>query len=72
MKRFAFTVIATAGLGAATFGLATPAQAVPVPAPTGLSNTNISAGVDHLGWLDQIHPKVNVPRVDTSVRHSGR
>lgn len=71
MQKFAIAMatLAASGLGAAVLGLATPAQAAP-PAVT--TATTISTGVDHLGWLDQIHPKVNVPKVDTTVRHSGR
>ncbi|MGV0743251.1 hypothetical protein [Mycolicibacterium sp. XJ870] len=69
MKKFGIAVIAASGLSAAVLGLASPAQAV---APTATGTTTISAGVDHLGWLDQIQPKVNVPKVDTTVRHSGR
>jgi hypothetical protein len=34
--------------------------------------TTISTGVDHLGWINEIQPAVDVPQVDTSVRHSGR
>ena len=26
-------------------------------------------GIDHLDWLDDIRPKVNVPVVDPSVQH---
>ena len=29
-----------------------------------------SSGVDHLDWLNDIQPKVNVPQVDTSVHQS--
>jgi hypothetical protein len=29
-----------------------------------------SSGVDHLDWLNDIQPKVNVPHVDTSVHQS--
>ena len=68
MKKFGFAVIAASGLSAAIVGLAAPAQAAPAP----ITSTTISAGVDHLGWLDQIHQKANAPKVDTSVRHSGR
>lgn len=69
MKKFGIAVIAASALGTGLLGLAGQAQAA-VPAAT--SSTAISTGVDHLGWLDQIQPKVNVPSVDNSVRHSGR
>jgi hypothetical protein len=32
--------------------------------------TESKTGVDHLEWLDDIRPKVNVPMIDTSVRQS--
>ncbi|MGV0736262.1 hypothetical protein BA059_12105 [Mycolicibacterium sp. (ex Dasyatis americana)] len=72
MKKFGFAVIAASGLGAAVLGLATPALAAE-PAHVAAPNAvTISAGVDHLDWLDQIHPKPMVPKVDNTVRHSGR
>ena len=72
MKKFGFAVIAASGLSGAVLGLASPAQAqtpaaVSVPA-TAPSATAISTGIDHVGWLDEIRPKVNVPQV-TAVRH---
>jgi hypothetical protein len=73
MKKFGFAVIAASALGTGLLGLAGPAQAaVPVAAAPEVSATVVSTGVDHLGWLDQIQPKVNVPSVDNTVRHSGR
>jgi hypothetical protein len=69
MKKFGFAAIAASGLAAAVLGLAGPAQAsTTAPAPV----STIATGVDHLGWINDIQPKVNVPKVDTSVRHSGR
>ena len=69
MKKFTFATIAASGLAAAFLGLAAPAQAVTPVVPTGLPTaTEISAGIDRHGWLDQIGPNVNVPQVDTSVR----
>ena len=68
MKKFGFTAIIAAGLGAAVVGLGAPAQAA---TPAQADSTTISAGVDHLNWLDQVHQKANAPKVDTSVRHSG-
>jgi hypothetical protein len=71
MKKFGFATIAASGLAAALFGFAGPAQAATdlTAAPAG---TTISAGVDHLDWLNDISPDVKVPKVDNSVRHSGR
>ncbi len=68
MKKFGFAVIAASGLSAVILGFASPAQAAEPAVP---STVTISAGVDHLDWLDQIHPKPMVPKVDTTVRHSG-
>jgi hypothetical protein len=68
MTKFGFAAVATAGLAAALLGLAGPAQASTTALPTA---TTIATGVDHLDWLNDIQPKVNVPQVDTSVRHSG-
>lgn len=67
--KFGFAALAAAGLSAAIVGLAAPAHAA-APAPA--TSTTISAGVDHLGWLDQIQPKATAPKVDNTVRHSGR
>ncbi len=68
MKKFGFAAVVASGLAAAALGFAGPAQAsaeVTVPVtPTG------SSGVDHLDWLNNIQPKVNVPQVDTSVHQS--
>ena len=74
MKKFGFAAIAASGLTAAILGLAAPAQAAPAVAPvsTGVDATTITAGVDRLEWLDRIQPKATAPRVDTTVRHSGR
>lgn len=72
MKKFGFAIVAASGLGAAVLGLAAPALAAE-PAHVAVPNSvTISAGVDHLNWLDQLHPKPMVPKVDNSVRHSGR
>ena len=69
MKKFGFAAVAATGLAAAVVGLAAPAQANTTALPP---VTTIATGVDHLGWIDDIQPKVNVPQVDNSVRHSGR
>jgi ABC-type glycerol-3-phosphate transport system substrate-binding protein len=71
MKKFGFATVAVSGLAAAILGLAGPAQAADAAdAPASLASTIVIAptGVDHLDWLDDIQPKVNVPQVDTSVR----
>jgi hypothetical protein len=72
MTKIGFVTLASSGLAALILGLAIPALAV---APSNgqpvlelVAETKI--GVDHLNWLDDIRPKVNVPRVDTSVQQS--
>jgi hypothetical protein len=67
MKKFGFAAVVASGLAAAVLGFAGPAQAdsqVTIPVTPG----GYSAGIDHLDWLNDIQPKVNVPHVDTSVR----
>jgi hypothetical protein len=67
MKKFGFAAVVASGLGAAVLGFAAPAQAsaeVTVP----VIPASYPSGVDHLDWLNDIQPKVNVPQVDTSVR----
>ncbi|MGV0810413.1 hypothetical protein ABQF34_00475 [Mycolicibacterium boenickei] len=71
MKKFGFAVIAASGLSAAVLALAAPASAAEPAHIAAPSAVTISSGVDHLDWLDQIHPKPVVPKVDTTVRHSG-
>jgi ABC-type glycerol-3-phosphate transport system substrate-binding protein len=69
MKKFGFAAVVASGLAAAVLGFAAPAQAgadVTVP----VTPMGYSSGVDHLDWLNDIQPKVNVPHVDTSVRQS--
>jgi hypothetical protein len=72
MKKLGFVVTAT-GLAAAIVALASPAQATATAQAPTITDASISvpAGIDHLDWLNDIQPKVNVPKVDTSVRHSG-
>ncbi|MFV8161631.1 hypothetical protein ACNQVK_05850 [Mycobacterium sp. 134] len=72
MKKFGFAIVAASGLGAAVLGLAAPAQAAEPAHVAAPNSVTISAGVDHLNWLDQLHPKPMVPKVDNTVRHSGR
>ena len=70
MNKLGFATIAASGLAAAILGLAAPAQAATaVEAPTAASSAiEFSAGIDHQQWINDIQPKVNVPKVDTTVR----
>ncbi|MCV7283633.1 hypothetical protein H7J88_28770 [Mycolicibacterium flavescens] len=54
MRKFGIAAMIASFMTATLVGFAGPAQ----------------AGVDHLDWLDKVHPTVNVPQVDTTVRHS--
>jgi hypothetical protein len=74
MKNLGFATIITGGLAAAVLGLAAPASAAITDLPIAAAGSAliIPAGIDHHSWLDQIAPKVNVPKVDNTVRHSGR
>jgi hypothetical protein len=67
MKKFGFATIVASGLAAAFFGFAAPAQASTVVSAPTIAAAH-SSGVDHLDWLNDIQPKVNVPKVDTSPR----
>ena len=74
MKKFGYATVITSGLAALFIGLAAPAQAADAPAvlPVNDSTAVIAGGgLDHLGWINDIQPKVNVPQVDTSPRHHG-
>ena len=71
MKKFGFAALAASGLTAALFGLAAPAEAAVDASPLPVA-TSIATGIDHLDWINDITPDVDVPKVDTSVRHSGR
>jgi hypothetical protein len=69
MKNFVFAAVVASGLAAVALGFAGPAQAsdeVTVP----VTPTGYPSGVDHLDWLNDIQPKVNIPQVDTSVHQS--
>jgi hypothetical protein len=70
MKKLGFAGIAASGLAAAILGLAGPAQAATgVEAPTAVTSAiEFSAGIDHHQWINDIQPKVSVPKVDTTVR----
>ncbi|ALI29646.1 hypothetical protein XA26_58630 [Mycolicibacterium fortuitum] len=72
MKKFGFAVVAASGLSAAVLGLAAPAVAAEPANVAARNSVTISTGVDRLDWLDRLHPKPMVPKVDTTVRHSGR
>jgi hypothetical protein len=67
MKKFGFATVVASGLAAALLGLAVPAEAAPVADASTIS-ASAKSGVDHLDWLNDIQPKVNVPKVDTSPR----
>jgi hypothetical protein len=67
MKKFGLATVVASGLAAAVLGFAAPAQAGSVPAAQPIV-ASAPTGVDHLDWLDDIQPKVNVPKVDTDVR----
>jgi hypothetical protein len=64
MNKIKMAVMA-GGLAAAILGLAPAAQAV----QGGEAAHETKIGIDHLDWLDDIRPEVNVPSVDTSVQH---
>jgi hypothetical protein len=72
MKNIGFAAIVAGGLTAGIIGLAAPAQATVIAAPAAVASIVVPAGIDHHSWLDQITPDVHVPKVDTSVQHSGR
>jgi hypothetical protein len=67
MKKFGFVAAIASGFAAGFIGLAGPAAAGPA-ADASTVSASVKSGVDHLDWLDDIQPKVNVPRVDTSPR----
>jgi hypothetical protein len=68
MKNLGFAVVTTGALAAAILGLAAPASTI-ASSPALTSVIETQGGVDHLDWLDDIRPKVNVPTVDTNVQH---
>jgi hypothetical protein len=72
MKKIAFATLVPGGVAAAILGLGAPAlAATPGDGQRVLDLvTESKTGVDHLEWLDDIRPKVNVPMIDTSVRQS--
>jgi hypothetical protein len=68
MKKIGFAVAVSSGLAAVVLGLAAPAPATSSSPVVGLA-LETKIGVDHLDWLDDIRPKVNIPMVDTGVQH---
>lgn len=70
MKKFGFATVVASGLAAAALGFAAPALANDAAVTVPVTPTGFSSGVDHLDWLNNIQPKVNVPQVDTSVHQS--
>ena len=73
MKKIGFASIITSGLAALFIGLAAPAQAADAPAILPINDGTVASSLDHIGWLNDIQPKVNVPQVDTSPRnHNNR
>jgi hypothetical protein len=68
MKKIGFAVVVSGGLAAAILGIAAPAPATSA-SPVLHSALETKIGVDHLDWLDDIRPKVNIPIVDTSAQH---
>ena len=71
MNRMGFVTLVTSGLATAILGMAAPAHAI---APRDDSHyvfgllSEPKGDVDHLSWLDDISPKVNVPEVDTTAQ----
>ena len=72
MKKIGFATLASSGLIVAILGLGVPALAVTPGEGQRILElvAETRTGVDHLQWLDDIRPKVNVSMVDTSVRQS--
>ena len=70
MKSTQIAALVAAGFAAASLGFATPTQAQQIPAQTVMAS--YVAGIDHHNWINDIQPDVSVPKVDSSVRHSGR
>ena len=68
MKKIGTAIVVLTGLAAAILGLAAPAPAT-ASSPVLDSAFETKIGVDHLDWLDDMRPKVNVPIADPSVQH---
>ena len=69
MKKFGIAAITASGLAAALLGLAGPAHASTTALPP---VSTIATGIEHHHSIDDFQPTVTVPKVDTTVRHSGR
>ena len=72
MNKIGLATLVSGGLVVAILGIG--AHALAVAPGEGQHVLELVAGakmgVDHLEWLDDIRPKVDVPMVDTSVRQS--
>ena len=69
MKNIGFATVIAGGIAAAALGFAGPAQAL-ADAPTAVTLTSFSTGIDHQSWIDDMSPSVSVPQVDTGVHQS--
>jgi hypothetical protein len=73
MRRTGFATLVASGLATAILGMAAPAHAI---APRDDlhhvfdSLSEPKGDVDHLSWLEDVSPKVNVPTVDTTAQLS--
>lgn len=61
MTKFGFATIAATGFAAALLGLAAPAAATTVAAPAAVTSVEISNGIDHHAWLNDIQQQVKTP-----------
>ena len=71
MKKIELAAVVAGGFAAAILGLGSPAQASPGGDAAAVVHaaSDTKVGIDHLDWLDDIRPKVNVPNVETNVKH---
>jgi hypothetical protein len=71
MKKIELATVIASGLAAAVLGLGYPAQAVHGGDASAVLHAapETKIGIDHLDWLDDVRPKVNVPNVDSNVQH---
>ena len=71
MTKIVLTNAVVSGFAVAILGLAGPAQAaIGDDGPALHAMPGVNMGVDHVNWLDDIRQKVNVPKVDGTVRQS--
>ena len=71
MTKFILANVVLSGLAVAILGVAGPAQAaIGDDGPALHAMPGVNVGVDHVNWLDDIRQKVNVPKVDGTVRQS--